>query len=1024
RHDGRLLIIRRISAKPPGRTPDKYASPPDGKEPLVILCLGWCLSPIDKFLRHCCEFKDKQRKSFVTVHIRQNRDLGGRADWDTTLSKAKRSLNTVYLKDDTKKQLISDIEDYLRASTRKYYHDRGIPYRRGYLLHGPPGTGKTSLSLALASELNLDVYMLHIPNVRHKNELTTLFTKLPPSCIVLLEDVDAVGLQRRHASHSDSEDESGSEGGIPGAFGRRSACSLSGLLNSLDGVASPEGRIIIMTTNNIEKLDEALIRDGRVDKKVFLGYMDSDSARLMFMKMYQLQSDSLPSLEVENNTNQQTCQSVDDKSTHIDLENLAQNFASLITTKSLSAAKVQGYLLCHKDNPQAAVANLPHFMDNQPATGINRGCPQQQHNTAKMLPSISTNHSENSAHSPGTSPVASPASDAGTSASSCTITACDKRQISVPVRLPQKNRRFARTKKPKARIYLPPSSKRSSPKRSILKDKSDPSPPSLDPRDFPRLSLSQLLENAIDDDDANETYPPASRILPVRSRPGSSGPNSRQTSKSQSVEYHVGKTLLRVVGFEYSPKRSLSDRELRSSLRFEAMTRSPTIVTDEMPKQLFELGPEWGEQPRKAPPSPAKSDMRRDKEGQFGQFGEIFTPFRCESRARGSVSSGNVDELYLACERAALRWGLSLQIYTVVLFAKASNLSKGFASRCPDPRPRQVPGAASTSKGQREQQLQPTEDLPPLQTTPTHPNSKKAASTADLPMEPSRSGRSTVGYFPADARSSTSHSSGSLIRSAERNPISPLEPIPEVQSVMRSQFKELNWADEQKKSDQDQKTDKQAQKKPSEQASKKDRESSRSRSDPRPAAAGRRPLRPFTIDKSGRRPSGGLVGRSTAQVHAAQTIGATFAPLPSVNTILRPVSSATTAKSTLSASPEAPPTATSIASPIFENMNPLPALRRAISDLIPERPAYPYDPLLDNYAPEQPFHIQWRRGSLDGQQSPVTTHMASPPIKSQRNSASTLPLSLDPNIMTTPSGTSHPGRPFVTESIARFGQQR
>ncbi|TLS30176.1 hypothetical protein PpBr36_02287 [Pyricularia pennisetigena] len=66
RHGGKLLIIRRIFVKPFGRTPDKYASPPDGKELLVILCLGWCLNPIDKFLRYCCEFKDKQRKSFVT----------------------------------------------------------------------------------------------------------------------------------------------------------------------------------------------------------------------------------------------------------------------------------------------------------------------------------------------------------------------------------------------------------------------------------------------------------------------------------------------------------------------------------------------------------------------------------------------------------------------------------------------------------------------------------------------------------------------------------------------------------------------------------------------------------------------------------------------------------------------------------------------------------------------------------------------------------------------------------------------
>ncbi|KAH8841546.1 hypothetical protein MCOR01_005500 [Pyricularia oryzae] len=326
-----------------------------------------------------------------------------------------------------------------------------------------------------------------------------------------------------------------------------------------------------------------------------------------------------------------------------------------------------------------------------------------------------------------------------------------------------------------------------------------------------------------------------------------------------------------------------------------------------MPKPLFELAPKWGEQPRKTPPSPAKSDLRKVTKG-----------FRLKEM--GPLPA----DLY----RRPLREGW--------VWPQALSLSRGFASRCPDPRPRQVPGAASTSRGQREQQLQPTGDLPPLQTTPTHPNSKKAASTADLPMEPSRSGRSTVGYFPADARSSTSHSSGFLIRSAERSPISPLEPIPEVQSVMRSQFKKLNWADEQKK----------------------------------------------------------------------------------------PVSSATTAKSPLSASPEAPPTATNIASPIFGNMNPLPALRRAMSDLIPQRPAYPYDPLFDNYAPEQPFHIQWRRGGVDGQQSPVTTHLASPPIRSQRSLASTLPLSLDPNIMTTPSGASHPGRPFVTESIARFGQQR
>nr|EAQ70594.1 hypothetical protein MGCH7_ch7g1 [Pyricularia oryzae 70-15] len=191
--------------------------------------------------------------------------------------------------------------------------------------------------------------------------------------------------------------------------------------------------------------------------------------------------------------------------------------------------------------------------------------------------------------------------------------------------------------------------------------------------------------------------------------------------------------------------------------------------TDEMPKPLFELGPEWGEQPRKAPPSPAKSDLRRVTEGfLLKEMGPL--PADLDRRPFGED------------------W----------VWPPAPTLSRGFASRCPDPRPRRVPGAASTSRGQREQQLQPIGNLPPLQTAPTYPNSKKAASTADLPMEPLRSGRSTVDYFPADARSSTNYSSGSLIRSAERSPISPLEPIPEVQSVMRSQFKKLKWADEQK----------------------------------------------------------------------------------------------------------------------------------------------------------------------------------------------------------------------------------
>ncbi|KAI7908802.1 mitochondrial chaperone bcs1 [Pyricularia oryzae] len=345
-HDGKPLFLRLRFAKPSG--------PQNSRK-------SWSRDPIDKFLRHCHKFRQGQRKGSVAVYIHRGSDFGSRAFWDTTIVKPQRPLSTVYLDEGEKSRLVEDIREYLRPQTRNFYRDRGVPYRRGYLLHGPPGTGKSSLSLALASEFNLDVYMLEIPSLRSDIELKALFTQLPQRCIVLLEDVDAIGLQHEH---SDSVE-------------KRSGCSLSGLLNLLDGVASPEGRILVITTNAIEKLDTALFRDGRVDIKVYLGNMDKESARLMFKTMYQLQSETLPSVQIDNSTKQQSCQ-------HVDFNNLAQDFASQIPINSLLHAKVQGYLLFHKGNPQKAVANFNQFlMANQPTnhiTGSDPSSPSQTEN--------------------------------------------------------------------------------------------------------------------------------------------------------------------------------------------------------------------------------------------------------------------------------------------------------------------------------------------------------------------------------------------------------------------------------------------------------------------------------------------------------------------------------------------------------------------------------------------------------------------------------------------------------------------
>jgi chaperone BCS1 len=169
--------------------------------------------------------------------------------------KRKRPLDSVVLEEGVKERIVEDIQRFLEART--WYLDRGIPYRRGYLLYGPPGTGKSSFIQALAGELDFNIAILNVSERGLTDDrLNHLLTKVPQRTIVLLEDADAAFMNRKQV---DGEGYSGP------------TVTFSGLLNALDGVASAEERIIFLTTNHIERLDEALVRPGRIDMTVRLG---------------------------------------------------------------------------------------------------------------------------------------------------------------------------------------------------------------------------------------------------------------------------------------------------------------------------------------------------------------------------------------------------------------------------------------------------------------------------------------------------------------------------------------------------------------------------------------------------------------------------------------------------------------------------------------------------------------------------------------------------------------------------------
>ena len=144
---------------------------------------------------------------------------------------------------------------------QQWYADRGIPFRRGYLLHGVPGSGKSSLIHAIAGELMLDIYVVSLSSSWISDStLTTLMGRVPARCIVLLEDLDAAftrSTSRDSTSNGSPETNSTAPAEEPAEppsrHSRRhktehlsdvNTLSLSGLLNALDGVAASEGRIL------------------------------------------------------------------------------------------------------------------------------------------------------------------------------------------------------------------------------------------------------------------------------------------------------------------------------------------------------------------------------------------------------------------------------------------------------------------------------------------------------------------------------------------------------------------------------------------------------------------------------------------------------------------------------------------------------------------------------------------------------------------------------------------------------------
>lgn len=252
-----------------------------------------------------------------------------------------RPIDSVILADDEHLKILADITEFLMSY--EWYAGLGIPYRRGYLLFGNPGNGKTSLVAAVASALGMNIYVLSLqaPGM-NDSMLMSLLTSVSNNSVILMEDVDCAFDKERKKKDDTSE-----------------KLTFSGLLNALDGVGGKDGRIIFMTTNHKEKLDPALIRPGRIDYQVEIKNAVASQVRKLFTRFY-----------------------ADFK---YDPSVLAR-FIAAVPDERYSMAKLQGHLMNYKDNPWGALAYREELdkLDDPPADKAKEAKAEKKTTTAPV----------------------------------------------------------------------------------------------------------------------------------------------------------------------------------------------------------------------------------------------------------------------------------------------------------------------------------------------------------------------------------------------------------------------------------------------------------------------------------------------------------------------------------------------------------------------------------------------------------------------------------------------------------------
>jgi len=231
----------------------------------------------------------------------------------------KRNIGTLFLKEGQLDKIINPILSFIdKKKSKEIYKDyvkHGIPYKMNILLHGSPGVGKTSLIHTIASICDASICNVNINNELKEEDMVRALANVSSydkSSIVVIEDIDCIFTERKKGDTHNNN------------------LTMSGLLNCLDGFNNPEGLIVIITTNFPDKLDNALVRSGRIDLNIELTHLDKYQASNMFKSFFDKPNcifdviwENIKKYKIEPSTfiqflfNNRKCESIEDNITEL-----------------------------------------------------------------------------------------------------------------------------------------------------------------------------------------------------------------------------------------------------------------------------------------------------------------------------------------------------------------------------------------------------------------------------------------------------------------------------------------------------------------------------------------------------------------------------------------------------------------------------------------------------------------------------------------------------------------------------------